>query len=351
MLSDSTTAFARFNKKAIKLFVYLPVPLYSYSQEAGNTVGLAKFNLIELYPTDTITRPTKIAGVYTLSSKGRVNLSLSTELVLRDNKVIFLSYFNYKKTPEYILGIGNDVSINDVEQISVDRVKYNFNALFQKGQYTYIGPSFDIANYYNIKMDSNSILKRENAVGLMGGTNVGLGLAAAYDSRDNRYNSKKGSYVLFYSNFYNQYLGSDYEFLKMNLDVRHFYTPWLKHVVAIQATTTYTDQDVPFYELAMLGGDTQMRGYYKGALRDQILVDGQVEYRIPLTRFFGVATWVGTGRVASSYDKLSFSDFWLSYGGGLRLKIDPKHDTNLRFDLGFGAGSVKGFYIGFAEAF
>lgn len=349
-LSDSTSLFARINKKAIKLFVYLPVPIYTYSQESGHTVGLAKFNLLDFY-SDTVTRPSKISGVYTQSTKGRINFSLSTELVLKQNKMIFLSFVNYRKTPEYVLGIGNDVIIKDIEQISVNRIKFSFNGLYRVGKYTYLGPSFDIANYYNVRVDSNSILIRDNAVGVKGGTIVGLGVSAAYDTRDNRYNSKSGEYVLFYSNFYNKAYGSDYEFSKIYFDVRKFYQPWLNHVVALQVTTTYSAQDVPFYELAMLGGDTQMRGYYKGALRDKVLLDGQVEYRVPLSKFFGFAAWVGTGRVAPSYDKLSFSNLWVSYGGGLRLKVDPTHDTNLRLDFGFGESGLKAFYVGFAEAF
>lgn len=219
------------------------------------------------------------------------------------------------------------------------------------GKYTYLDPSFDIANYYNVKMDTNSILVRENAVGQKGGTNIGLGVSAVFDSRDNRYNSKSGYYLLFYSNVYDKSIGSSYNYLKVHMDARKFYKPWLNHVIAIQATTTFSDRDVPFYELAMLGGDAQMRGYYFGALRDKVLIDGQVEYRVPLTKFFGIVTWVGTVRVAPSYDKFSFTDLWVSYGGGLRLKVDPTHDTNLRLDVGFGEQGLKAFYIGFAEAF
>ena len=45
---DSLSGFDSFNQKAEHLFKILPVPLYSYSTEAGNTFGLAKFNLFNL---------------------------------------------------------------------------------------------------------------------------------------------------------------------------------------------------------------------------------------------------------------------------------------------------------------
>jgi hypothetical protein len=37
---------------------------------------------------------------------------------------MILSYFNFKKLPEYMLGIGNDVSIDNVEQVTTDRIKF-----------------------------------------------------------------------------------------------------------------------------------------------------------------------------------------------------------------------------------
>lgn len=94
-----------------------------------------------------------------------------------------------------------------------------------------------------------------------------------------------------------------------------------------------------------------MRGYYKGAIRDKILVDAQIEYRLPIWKIFGLTTWVATGRVADEYSNLSFNGLWLSYGGGVRIKVDSKSDINLRIDMGFGPNGVNGLYLNFAEAF
>jgi hypothetical protein len=101
----------------------------------------------------------------------------------------------------------------------------------------------------------------------------------------------------------------------------------------------------------MLGGEEKMRGYYKGAIRDKVLVDAQVEYRMPIWKIFGLTTWVGTGRVAKEYKDLSLDGFWLSYGGGVRIKVDSENDINLRVDFGFGPNGVSGVYLNFAEAF
>ena len=94
-----------------------------------------------------------------------------------------------------------------------------------------------------------------------------------------------------------------------------------------------------------------MRGYYKGAIRDKVLIDAQLEYRMPIWKMLGATAFVGTGRVAPSYSEMSLDGLWLSYGLGLRLRVDTKHNTNLRLDWGFGPNGVNGFYINFAEAF
>jgi len=349
--SDTLSKFDRFNKKGEALFKYIPVPIYSHTLESGDIFGLAKFNLIELYKNDTVTRPSKISGVATTSTKGRVNVSIGTEFLLRNNNYIFLTYMNYRKTPEYVLGIGNDVNREDKESISNTRLRFNTVALRKVSKDFYVGPGFDVSYYYNMVVDSTSIMKAEHANGLTGGLNIGLGICGAYDTRDNRYNSYKGSYILLTTTFYNKAVGSEYSFTKMNLDARKFFNPWFKHVIALQMTTNYSSGTVPYYNLALLGGDSQMRGYYEGAIRDNVLIDGQVEYRMPIWNIFGVAGWVGTGRVAPSYSKMALRDLWLSYGIGARIRVDSEHNTNLRIDFGFGPNGVNAFIIGFAEAF
>ena len=186
--------------------------------------------------------------------------------------------------------------------------------------------------------------------GLNGGFSFGLGLAIAFDSRDNRYNSHKGAYIIGSALFYPSW--GPYPFSKFSLDARKYFNPWLKHVIAIQGTTSYTNGVVPFYQLPQMGGDNQMRGYYLGGLRDYALIDAQLEYRMPVWNIFGVVGWIGMGRVADSYGNMGIKGFHYSYGPGLRIRVDTKHDTNLRFDWGFGSDAgVQGFYINFAEAF
>lgn len=94
---DTLSKFDKFNKKAEALFKIIPFPIVTYSSDAGNIFGLAKFNLINLSKKDTISKPSKISEVLTFSTTGRVNASVSTELVFHQNKYVLISFINYKK--------------------------------------------------------------------------------------------------------------------------------------------------------------------------------------------------------------------------------------------------------------
>ena len=343
-----STGFDRFNQKAEHLFKILPVPIYSYSPEAGNIYGLAKFNVINLSKKDTISKASKLSEVFTMSTLGRINASISTQLVFDENKYIIISYVNYKKEPEYIWDIGNTIT-DDPEQDEINRFVFAGTALRQVKKNFYVGIPFDVSDYFDISTDSTSFLKTDSVTGLDGGTSIGVGLAAAYDTRDNRYNPRHGSYILGTAVFYPGSWGP-YSFSKFALDARK-YLPWKKNVIAGQVTTSYASGDVPFYELPQMGGDNQMRGYYQGGLRDNVLVDAQVELRLHVWNIFGVVGWFGVGQVQKTYSQVAMDQFHLSYGPGLRIRVDSKHDTNLRFDFGFGPGGIQGFYVNFGEAF
>jgi hypothetical protein len=342
--------FDQFNKKAERFFKIFPAPIISYSPEAGNIFGLAKNNIFELSKKDTVSKPSKLSEVVTFSTKGRINFSVATELIFKENKYMILAYFNYRKQPEYIFGIGNDVSKEGMEEVQAERIKFFTTNLVRVKKDFYVGIPLDVSNYFNVKPDSNSFLIKDNVSGLNGGFTFGMGLAAAFDNRINRYNPTQGAYVMGILVYHPEFL-SAYEFTHIELDVRKYFSPWLKHVIAVQATTNYNGGNTPFYELSMMGGEKQMRGYYQGAYRDKVLVDAQLEYRAPVWNIFGVVGWIGTGRVADKYSNLSLDGWKLSYGGGLRIRVDTKHNTNLRLDFGFGPNGIKGTYFSFAEAF
>lgn len=343
--------FDQTNLKMEKLFKKIPVPLVAYSSDAGSVFGFAKFNTFHLNKNDTLSGFSKISEVFTMSTKGRINASVAPTMVFNKDRFIVKGFINFRKQPEFILGIGNDVSVDDVEEISITRLKLVNLFLYNVVSDLFVGVGVDINNTFSVEKDSNSFLDVEDYPGKDGGFATGFGGAAVWDTRDNRYNSSKGSFMSFKFTQYWNIAGNGFDFAKFELDLRKYFNPWYKHVIALQVATNHCYGDVPYYELSMLGGENRMRGYYQGALRDKTLLDGQIEYRMPVWKMFGVTGWVGTGRVADKYSNMAFDGFWFNYGVGLRIKVDSESNTNMRMDFGFGPDGINGFYLNFSEAF
>ncbi len=350
--TEELSKFDAFNKKAEHLFKIIPVPLYSYSTDAGHIVGLAKYNLFDMSELDTISQPSKISELITFSSEGRLKIAVSTDLMWGKGKYMHFGSIVFKRQAEYLLGIGNDVQISDAEEFLSSQVEFVNTFYVRAADDLYVGLGFDITNYTEMVFDTlGQFYENPDINGTEPGTNFGLTLGSFIDKRENRYNPHEGYFLGAKYVMFPDWANNEYQYGKFDIDLRKYFNPWYKHVLAFQTTTTYCHGDVPFYDLAFLGGDSQMRGYYLGALRDNVLVDGQVEYRMPVWSIIGVTGWLGTGRVADSYNDIALDGFWLNYGFGLRLKVDSKNDTNLRFDMGFGDNGISGFYISFAEAF
>ena len=144
------TRFQRLNAKAQAFFKVAPVPIISYSTEAGRTLGLAKFNVFHPIKSDTLSAPSRLSEVATFSTKGRVNFSVASDLILKDGKFMFLTTFNYRKLPEYIVGIGNAGDLNNIEQVFTNRIKFTTTALKRIKKHYYTGLVLDVANYFDV---------------------------------------------------------------------------------------------------------------------------------------------------------------------------------------------------------
>ena len=121
-----------------------------------------------------------------------------------------------------------------------------------------------------------------------------------------------------------------------------------KSVLAWEADGAFTQGDVPWSMMPLLGSDERMRGYYQGRYRDKNVVSSQLEYRRQLTWRHGIVAWVGAGTMGPSLSSLN-NGRWLPTGGvGYRFEFKPR--VNIRLDYGIGKGS-SGFYFQVGEAF
>jgi outer membrane protein assembly factor BamA len=171
------------------------------------------------------------------------------------------------------------------------------------------------------------------------------------DKRDHRYNASEGTYIVANIINYDGLIGSYYNFYSYEIDVRKYWNPWYEHVIAAQVYTKGNVGNVPFYSLGLLGGTQRMRGYYLGAIRDKLILDSQIEYRMPVWNIFGIVAFANAGRVANDWQGMNLNDLWFSGGLGLRIMVDRTNKANLRIDFGYGQKGSKTIVLGFTEAF
>jgi outer membrane translocation and assembly module TamA len=149
--------------------------------------------------------------------------------------------------------------------------------------------------------------------------------------------------------------GSTFKFSSVNSDTRFFKPIGKNNVFAAQLIGQFNSGDVPFNQLAQLGGENIMRGYYYGRYRDNHQLATQIEYRmlpIPLrfTNRIGAAVFAGTGTVFSQMNDLALSTLHFSGGAGLRFLLFPKKDIWTRLDYAI-TREGGGFYLFIGEAF
>jgi outer membrane protein assembly factor BamA len=197
--------------------------------------------------------------------------------------------------------------------------------------------------------DPGDILK-----GLVTGSNGGLasgpGYALTWDSRDLVLTPTKGSFVNFSAFYYDKAFGSQYHFNNYSLDARKFIAIREKTTLAMQFYSEFNFGDPPFRMLALVGNNELMRGYYMGRYRDKDYIAGQIEYRFPVYRRFGMTVFGGGGQVAPRPDSFRIDAFHPDYGFGLRYLYSIENNINIRVDFGFGP-HTNGQYITVGEAF
>ncbi len=351
--ADTLSKFDKFNKKAEELFRVLPFPMITYSTETGVVFGLVKYNMVQLVKGDTISSASSFSELISISTEGQFKVVLGATLYLGEDRFILRGGANYITFPEYIWGVGNEVSRDDVERISTNSFAFSNTFMYSpiKSRTLYFGIVQDYVNYLEVKTDSNSFLLENKYPGYEGGITSGFGVGLAYDTRDLKQNASTGTYIATSYELHGELIGSTFAYNTFELDIRQFINPWLKHVIAFQAYTLGNFGTVPFFDLGKIGGTNSMRGYYLGAIRDKVMAFAQVEYRLPIWKIFGVVGFAGAGRVAEKYSGMNFDGLWYSGGFGLRMMVDSKNKANIRFDFGYGQDGAKTLSIGFTEAF
>jgi outer membrane protein assembly factor BamA len=255
---------------------------------------------------------------------------------------------------EFFFGIGNNIDLHNRDNIEFNlfQTTQRFTRVLAKK--IFAGIQYQYYQTYNIGTPENSILKAYAAKGIAVGANgsqtSGVGPVFLYDTRDNVIYTRTGSYLDISALFVRDIFGSNHEFTNVTMDARKFFKFYKNDVICFQGLFNYNVGDVPFKQLALMGSDILMRGYYMGSYRDKIMLCGQVEARIPVWRFIGIVLFAAAGQVQPDIHSLNWDDVKVTYGFGLRFMFIKHERVNIGGDLGFGK-NTNALYFGSGESF
>jgi outer membrane protein assembly factor BamA len=267
-----------------------------------------------------------------------------------NNQFQFTGELGYYRFVFDYYGIGNDQDLDFREVFTVAFPRFKFQSLYGFRKNQFAGIRYWMDDFRLLELDPNGQLAQGTITGSSGGLLSGLGLVYQLDTRNSIFSSTEGWFteVVF---FYNSCkLGSDFNYIKQQIDLRYFKPINKRFSIALQGYTEFNIGDAPFNQLALLGGTKKLRGYYEGRYRDNYFSMIQSELRYALFwRFHGVL-FLGAGVVADKFSTYSLSNIRPSVGAGLRFALNEQERIFLRLDYAIGFRS-SGFYVTVGEAF
>lgn len=332
-----------FERKLDMSFVLAPC----YTREGSVGIGGAATALYRLDRTDSIMQPSDfslsgsatIKGIYTLTAKGNNHF--------RGNKSRLTYCLQFMHKTLDFWGISYDAcAVNPVSEYTKQQIKWQSDYVYKLTPQFHVGAAFNI-NYTSLsKASDRSYLEGQNDSYFF----AGIGVSLQYDTRDFILNPKRGVYFMLREVVYPRFMSSYDKTLSTTTLQFDVYQPvWTGGTLAVDLYGSLNRDCTPWTMREELGsGTSRMRGYYAGRYTDCSQIAAQVELRQHIYSRLGCVAWAGGGNVFPSVGKFKFRNTLPNCGLGLRIEF--KHNVNVRIDYGFGK-ETAGFVFQFAEAF
>ncbi len=332
---------------------YIVYPTLAYTPETRTELGLV--NLYLFYANQN--NKNRLSEINTFSfytAEKQYGLWLDHSIYGDGDKWFFLGRGKFQYFPMKYYGIGIKSPKEGYDVVSNTNIQLRERVLRKvKGNF-FVGAEFDFQKMYNVTFVGSNSVNYEKPAGYKGSSNLGLGIGLIYDNRKNVMNVRKGLFAELAILNYPSSLGSTNPFFSTQFDFRYFregFNP--KDVLAFQGSAQFNNGNVPFSQMAMIGGESMMRGYYLGRFRDKNIFTTQLEYRLlpfAFSKRLGAAAFISTATVAPTAKNLLSSTFKMAGGVGARYLIFKSKDIFVRFDLGF-TREGNGYYFYIGEAF
>ena len=327
-------------------------PTIAYSPETRWEFGVSSLYIYSAQ-NDLSNRLSELKAFTFYTLENQYGLWLDHAVYTDENLWFIYGKVRYQSFPLFYYGVGPDSPKEYTALIDGNYTLVKERFLRAVVPSLYVGLELDYQRLGNVSYANTAANFEAPEIGANGSTNLGLGLGVLYDNIHNAMNPREGVYSEWAFLNYSNVFGSDFNFTSYITDNR-VYRPMGKNgVLAAQVYGQFTAGEAPFNMLALMGGESLMRGYYLGRYRDQNLVAAQLEYRIlPFSgsKKWGASAFLAAGQVYGTQNTFAWDAMLPTAGAGLRYLIFPEKDIYTRIDLAFTReGSGVYFFIG--EAF
>ncbi len=325
------------------------VPVLFYTPETRFAFGASAISLFN-FKNDTLNaRRSSMSLGFAYTQNKQVLFYLPFNLYLKNRRYQVYGELGYNKYLYNFYGVGNNQADNYVEKYGVEFPRLRLTFLRKISRRFYAGLRYAYDKFSLFQLDPNGQLVQGLIPGSKGGLISGFGVVSVYDSRDQIFNPSKGLFgeLVFYRN--DRVFGGSFDYNRVALDVST-YLSYKKTILALNVYSIYSNTDLPFFQMANLGGQKKMRGFYEGRYRDNNCLVLQAEYRRHLFWLLGFTVFADAGQVMHRYEDLNSTHWQYTYGAGLRLMIDQSQKLNLRIDVAVGNKKILPYFT-VAEAF
>ena len=326
------------------------LPVFYYTPETKLAFGVGGMLGFWLGHEPADTRPSSLPFVFVYTQNKQTQLLIKPEIYLPGNAYLLSGTVRFERMPQKFFGIGQAAASSAPEFYTPQTIglQVSFKKRFSKQ--VWAGLEYEVESTTMREIRPGGLLASGAVTGSDGGLISGLGISANYDTRDSVMFPRRGRYLQVAADRYTRQLGSDFDFTSVKFDFRSYYPVRESDVAAVQVYVKSRGGSPPFYQLSFLGGDSLLRGYYRGQYRDTAVVVAQAEYRAQVWKRLSAAMFAGLGEACPGLDRCSTHNALASFGGGLHIKLDSKGGTNLRIEYALGRNS-RAFYMTVQEAF
>jgi len=329
---------------------FIPIPALYYTPETAVAAGGLFIYYFRNDDDPADAKPSQVKPIVILTEKKQLITSLLLSRRWNGGKDHISIFSRYRRYPDKIWGIGPRTT-SAMEEDYASNIAYVEASWERATSFGWsLGPVAIQSAYQVTESASDGILSAGKLKGSEGARSGGAGVVFTRDTRDNLFAPMTGVFDSLRLVHFEPMNSRDRPYNEVQLEARRYVDLGGARAFVFRLFCQGQDGDVPFRELASLGGPDRMRGYYEGRYRDKVSVIGEAEYRFPIWGRFRGAGFGSAGNVASTITQIAATPAKYSVGGGIRFVMDEAERIGIRVDYGKTPES-EGLYVQLNEAF